>query len=74
MPHAKVQHEACKGITLQHPNLTAWAEFGTWIRISLRQSPVSLTMGAVNDTASVVATVQPISGPFFDGTDSKQHG
>lgn len=63
-----------KRITIKHPRLTAWADLGTIIRISLRHNPRT----AVNDDHDVapilVAPPSAISGPFFDGADTQHRG
>lgn len=73
MARAIVQRDIRKGITVHHPHLTAWADFGSGVRISLRHNPVTIVLERPKDAARVIP-LNSTSGPFLDRSDDQQHG
>jgi hypothetical protein len=73
MAHAIIQRDIRKGISVHHPQLTAWAEFGAGVRISLRHNPVSVLLDRAPEQSAVIP-VKATSGPFLNGADSQQYG
>gem|GEM_PF-5202446 len=72
MARSIVQRDICKGITVHHPHLTAWADFGAGVRISLRHNPVTVMLDRVLESPKVIP-VTAASGPFLDGAHDQQH-
>ncbi len=71
MGRSSSRRELRRAITIQHPHLTAWADFSAGVRISLRHNPVTVTNGGLDESPSVlVLNPAPISGPFFDRADT----
>jgi hypothetical protein len=73
MARAIFQRALNKGVSVQHPQLTAWVEFGAGVRISLRQTPVIVSLGVGDDAPAAVITVRSMSGPFFERADPQKH-
>ena len=66
------RRELRRSITIQHPLLTAWADFSEGMRISLRHIPVTVTNGGRDESKAVIVLSPALtSGPFFDGADSQ---